>query len=846
MKHYKPPVIGKMILWSILNYRHPDTVIGDFEEVYNEIARNRNLFIAKTWYWFQIILIIPSFIKNAIYWGITMFANYFKIALRVIKKHRVFSFINISGLAVGMACCFLILLWVKDELSYDKHHENHERLYRTVLNVDGDWWTSAPWALAPILKREYPEVNMFTRYAVRTGLVSNGDTGSYETIAFVDPDFFEMFTFSFLGRYQSSPLTSLESVVITESTAKKYFGSEDPIGKVLTLNNDLKLTVTGVIKDPPTTSHMHFSLLAPVRLFGEERLNTWYIESSSYVLLQENTSLDALREKISDVPMKYDTRTNKSTILDLQPITRIHLYSLYGGGNILYVYLFSTIAIFVLLIACINFMNLSTARSDIRAKEVGLRKVVGARRINVIEQFFGESLLFSFIALFFAIGLVFLFLPSFNNLAQKNLRLDLGGNTFILVGLIAITLFTGIVSGSYPALFLSAFHPVRILKGSHSSSSKKPLLRKALVITQFALAIIFIIGTIIVYKQLNYIRNKELGFNRQHVISLPINRPIAQNYQAFKTELLQNPQIAGVTSATGRPTQVGNINPVYWEGRGPDQYEIFKFIRVDYDYIKTFEMEIVDGRDFSRESPTDRECYIVNEEAVRFMKLEQPVGKLFSIWENQGTIIGVIKDFHSRPLHNEIEPLVITMWDNSDWAFSYIFARISPENIPQTLEYVEKAWKKFSPNYPFEYLFLDDVFEQQYRADQQIGTIFKYFTILAIIISCLGIFGLAAFMAEQRTKEIGVRKVLGASVLEIVSLISKEFLILLAFANAIAWPIAYFFINRMLNNYAYRTGIALWVFLLAGASACAIAMITVSFHAVKAARTNPINALRYE
>ncbi len=773
-----------------------------------------------------------------------MIKNYLKIAFRVIKKHKGYSFINIAGLAVGMACCVLILLWVQDELSYDTFHQNYREIYRTVLNVEDQWYSSSPWALAPILESEYPEVIAATRYRYNTLLVTYGDRSFNEQVAFVDPDFFEIFTFLIIQGDSTNPFPTLYSAVITERTAAKYFGREDPIGKALTINDRFKFSVTGIIENVPSNSSLELDIIAPVKIFGEETLNSWALESGSFLLLQKNASPDALGEKIAGITMERDKRTDMTVTTYIRPLSRMHLHSLGGGGNIIYIYIFSTIAIFVLLIACINFMNLATARGSTRAKEVGMRKVVGAQRNHVIKQFFGESLLLSFIALIFAIGLVLLFLPGFNNLAQKSLRLDLGGNLPILFGLIGITLFTGMISGSYPAFFLSAFHPVKVIKGSYSGKSAKPLLRKSLVVIQFTIAIVLIIGTLVMVRQLDYIRNKELGFNRQQVISLPMNPGLREAYESFKNELLQHSAVVSVTSATSRPTQVGNINPVYWEGRGPEQYETMNFIACDYDYIKTFEMEIVQGRDFSRDFPTDLQNYIVNEEAVKFMGLKDPVGKLFSIWQNKGQIIGVVKNFHSRSLHNEIVPVCITL--NQEWGPNYVFVRLKPANISQALNEVEEIWKKSSPHFPFAYQFLDEVFEEQYRTDQRTGAIFKYFAILAVFISCLGILGLAAFTAEQRTKEIGIRKILGASVSGIVSLVSREFIILLALANAIAWPAAYFLSRRLLDSYAYRTGITVWIFVTAGALALAVALFTVSFQALKAARTDPAKALRYE
>ena len=840
--------IPSIFVWLLCHLADPEdaqSLVGDVEEDYKDICLQRGKFRAKCWAWHQVLISLPPFFKSYIYWSVTMIKNYLKIAFRVIKKHKGYSFINITGLAVGIACCVLILLWVQDELSFDKFHKNHKQIYRTALNLEGRWTTSSPWALAPILKREYPEILMATRYRNNDLLFTYEDKNFNEETAFVDPDFFDIFTFPWVMGSQDSPFPTMNSIVITERTATKYFGSEDPLGKTLTANNRTKLAVTGIIKNVPANSTLTFDILAPVKLFGEETLNSWSLESSTFILVQKNTSPDALREKIAGITMEYDKRTSKEVLTGINPLSRMHLYSLEGGGNIIYIYIFSTIAIFILLIACINFMNLSTARGSTRAKEVGMRKVVGARRAHVIKQFFGESLFLSFVSLLFAVGLVYLFLPGFNNLAQKSMKLDLGSNLPVLIGLLGITLFSGMVSGSYPALFLSSFRPANVIKGSHFASSSKPLLRKALVVTQFSIAIVLIIGTIVTAKQLNFIRTKELGFNRQHVISLPMNTALQESYESFKNEALNHHSVINVTSATGRPTRVGNINPVYWEGKGPEQYEVIKFIACDHNYIKTFEMEMAQGRDFSRDFPTDIQNYIVNEEAVKLMGFEDPVGKLFSIWQYEGQIIGVVKNFHSRPLHNTIEPLVLTL-AQQNWGPSYVFLRIGPENISQTLDDLAKTWKKFAPNYPFDYLFLDEAFEQLYRTDQRTGTIFKYFAILAIFISCLGIFGLAAFTAEQRTKEIGIRKVLGASVSGIVSLISREFVMLLTLANVIAWPIAFFLMNRMLKSYAYRTGLSAWIFLMAGAMAYFIALLTVSFQAYKAARTDPARSLRYE
>jgi len=774
-----------------------------------------------------------------------MFFNYLKIAFRNIRKHKAFSFINITGLAVGMACCVLILLWIRDELSYDRFHQNYKELFRTAVNEEGQWWSSSPWALAPLLKANYPEIERSTRVALRDILAAYEDKSFNETTAFVDPDFFGMFTFPFVEGNPETAFSALQSIVLTQEAAARYFGQDPPLGKALTINGASQLTVTGIIENVPSNSHLEFDMVAPVRLFGEGIDTNWSYESACYLLLQKNVSPEAFQEKISGIVMEYDKRVDTERTLHLRPITQIHLRFDAGGSSVANIYLFGTIALFILIIACINFMNLSTARASTRAKEVGLRKVVGARRSFIVRQFFGESLFISGLALCLAVLMVILLLPSFNTLAQKNLRLNSGGNLFILLSLAGITLFTGLAAGSYPALFLSSFRPIRVLRRTHLSDSKKPFLRRALVILQFSIAVTLILGTLIVFRQLDFIRNRDLGFEREQVISLPINRAIVSSYDSFKNELLQNPGVVHVSAATSRPNQVGNVNPVYWEGRGPDQYQAMRFVSADWDYIDTFEMQLVAGRDFNRDLPTDRENYIVNEETVKLMGIKEPVGKLFSIWEREGQIIGVVKNFHLNSLRNEIEPLVITMHTNV-WNPSFVFLKIKPDNTRETLKSIEKTWNAFAPGFPFNFLFLDEAFENMYQADRRTGTIFKYFTLLAILISCLGIFGLSAFMAEQRTKEIGVRKVLGASLSSIITLITKEFVILVILANVFAWPLAYYIMHKMLNAYAYRTNIPLWLFLFSGFLALTIALMTVSYQAVKAARTDPVRALRYE
>jgi putative ABC transport system permease protein len=843
-KRPSPAAVG--ILRRLADPGEAPGLAGDFEEDYADLRDRRGRIPAWLWLWFQILISLPSFVKSALYWRQTMFANYLRSAWRNLIKHKVFSVINIAGLAVAMACCILIFLWVKDELSFDRFHPNSDRLYRAVLRTEGTWWESSGWALAPTLKREFPEIQKATRVCIRSVLFSFEDKSLYRSVAFVDPDFLEMFGFPLRKGNPGSALAVKESAVVTETTARALFGNADPLGKPLSINTDqFQTAITGIIADPPLNSHFQFDVLVPVKILGEDVDTDWSYESECHVLLAANASLDDIREKIAPIVMKYDTRTKTERTLDLQPLTRIHLHNLGGGGPILYVYIFATIAVFILLMACINFMNLATARAGARAKEVGLRKVVGARKSDVVRQFYGESLLHAGLALLLAVGLVVLVLPAFNHLAEKSLHLSLTHDSSVLVALLVIALGTGLVSGSYPALYLSSFRPAAVLKSASSSGASRPRLRRILVVAQFSIAVVLLIGTAAVYKQLSYIRNVNLGFNRHHVVTMALNRNIRSKYQLLKDELLRDPGVVNVTASSGRPTQVGNINPIWWEGRPPGQYETMNYVATDHDYVKTFEMEIVAGRDFSRAYETDAENYLVNEAAVRKMGLRDPVGKQVSIWDNKGLILGVVKDFHNRPLTQEITPTVFTL-RTKNWPAGIMAVRVRPEDILRTMDRIESTWRRLVPGQPFDPVFLDQSFDDLYRSDRRMGVVFRDFAGLAIFISCLGIFGLAAYTAGQRTREIGVRKVLGASTRGIISLISREFMILVTVANVIAWPIGYFLTNRLLQSYAYRTKVTFWVFLGAGVLAYLIALLSVSYQALKAAGADPVKALKYE
>ena len=785
-----------------------------------------------------------------------MIKNYLKIALRNIARHKGYSFINITGLAIGMACCILILLWVNDELSYDRFHENADGICRVVQDINftdhSTTWAISQGPLGPSLKKDFPEIKNMVRITGRGVRFSYKDNSFDEVVGMADGSIFEVFTFPLLKGDSAAALTDPNSIVLTEEMADKYFGDEDPMGKVLKADNQYDFLVTGILKKFPRNSHLQYDLLIPF-VFGRElnyTVDSWRnSQFSTYVQLQKGISPKEAVKKISDYLYEKPT-LEKDARLNLQPLIRIHLYSDYEfdaqSGDISNVRIFSLVAFFILLIACINFMNLTTARSGNRSREVGIRKVAGAARTDILKQFFGESILLTFIALVFAVGLVLLLLPVFNDLAAKELSLVTSGTWPVLLGLFILSLVTGVFSGSYPALFLSAFQPVKVLKGTFRSGKKGSVFRKVLVVTQFSLTVLLIISTIFVYHQLNYMKNKKLGYDREHLVYFRMRGDVYNKFDAFKEELLRNTGISGVTASSNVPTYgYAFSNSLWkWEGQNPDEELLMRAVFVSEDYFKTFGIEMTEGRAYSRKYSTDEaEALVVNEAAVKAMRMDSPLGKRLGIRENQARIIGVVKNYHFRSLQQNIDPLILIFNPKNT---GVVFARLQAENIPATLSFIEDVFKKFAPGYPFNYRFLDDALDSLYRSEQRIGTLFRYFSILAILISCLGLFGLASFMAEQRTKEIGIRKVLGASVSQIMMLLSREFTKWVIVANVIAWPVAYYAVRHWLRSYAYSVNITLWPFILAAALAFFIALITVSFQAFKAASAAPVDAIQYE
>ncbi|UCE40261.1 MAG: ABC transporter permease [Candidatus Aminicenantes bacterium] len=843
----KIPKIPFWFLKQIYSFDSADAYSGDIEEEFAEIQKCQGRTKAKRWIWSHAIAAIPRWGHHLVTWRTTMFKNYFKIALRNFLRHLGYTFINVAGLAIGITCCILIMLWVQDELSFDRFHENADDLYVATFS-NGSKVT--PTALSGFLKTEYPEIILTSRYSAQgRDLLKYEDTDIYqEGGVMVDPDFLNMFTLPLLKGNPEIALDDPNSILLSEQVAKKLFDTSDPLGQILTYNTRVDLKVTGVFEDYPSNSHMQFQYILPLELakIHNRNLNTWEVNNiRTYVQLRKNTPVEDVDAKITDVVERHRPQDKRS--MSLQPITRVHLNPYHhSGGAILYVYLFSAMAFFILLIACINFINLTTARSSNRAREVGIRKTVGAFRSHLIRQFFSESIVLTMIASGLAMGLVFFFLPMFNSLTGKTFTWELLIQQAVVAGIFVIIFLTVILAGSYPSLVLSRFQPVNVLKGGRLTGAKGSLFRKVLVVLQFSLSIFLILGTLMIFRQVHYLRAHDVGYDRENIVYFGIGSRFRQNYDTIKTALLSHSNIQNVTLTDIAPYRWqsnAGYGDVHWEGKTNQQVKMV-MMNVDYDYLDTFGLTMAQGRFFSQDYSTDAsDAYVVNQAAVRAMEMDDPIGKELKVWDLNKRIIGVVQDYHFESLHNEIIPMAMRIDPN--W-HNQACVRISPYRIPDTLAFLESKWKEIYPEYPFEYRFLDDTIANQYRSEQAIGRIVTVFTILALFISCLGIFGLSSYTAEQRTKEIGIRKVLGATVSSIIRHISKEFVVLIVIANVIIWPLAYFAQSRWLQTFAYRINIGWWTFILTGIVVLVLSLLTVSWQIIRAATANPVDSLRYE
>ena len=782
-----------------------------------------------------------------------------KVALRNLLKHKGHSFINIFGLSLGMSCCLLLFLWVQEELSYDRYHEKASRIFRVVnqYEVDGQVKRSAASSapLAPALLADFPEVEKAVRLGTNGFLVSCKDKYFIEQIFFADPEFFEIFNFPIVQGNQKTALKEPDAILISETMKNKYFGEEEPLGKILILDEKKTFQVTGVFKDIPPNSHFRFDFLGNFAGYASKDLTNWGVSNYyTYILVKETSSFAGLKEKLPLFIEKYRGKAaveKYKTKYLLQPLTTIHLHSnlkneIEPNSDVGTVYSFSAVALFVLFIACINYINLTTAMYMKREKEIGLRKIFGALRPQLLYEFLLEALFFSLIALVLALILTKLFLPFFNSISGKSLIIDILDNLLLFPVIFGIFLTVGGISGLFPAVFLSSRPPVNTLKGTFNTIGRASFYRRFLVVFQFAISIVFIIATLIIIKQSRYITAKNLGFTKDNMICIPIHtKTVQEKYQTIKSEFLRLANVRAASASTFLPEKnYWYVN--YWrEGINTDENPMIHCLNVDEDFIRTFEIKILKGRSFSERFPADREStYILNESAVKEFGWESPPGKKFKLGSGKvGTVIGIIQDFYFRSLYHEIKPAVL--YFSPQW-FAYFSVRISPYAIPGTLNLLKKKWQEILPGEPFSYSFLDDDIDNLYKTEWRLGKIFTVVAILAIIIACLGLLGLAVFSTGQRTKEIGIHKVHGASVGRIVLLLSREFTGCVLLANIIAWPIAWYTMNKWLKNFAYRTDMSIGLFFMSGAIVLIIALLTIGYKTMAAASANPVNTLRYE
>ncbi len=799
-----------------------------------------------------------------------MFQNYLSVAVRNLRRHPAYSLINIAGLAIGMATCILILLYIQDELSYDRYHPQADRAYRIVDDIESGGQTvqtaGTPTAWGPALKRDFPEIEFLVRMR-GTGsawVVDLGNTIYYERkVIWAEPELFEMFSMPLVSGDPGTALVEPYSMVISEDLAFKYFGADDPMGKVVNLDNRWDFTVTGVMKNIPTNSHMRPDMFVSYTTMNVTRfryLGDWeyHLNLYTYIRLRENVSPDEFEAKLPAFLERHAGDQYREAGISLrpslQPLVDIHLYSNRESehepnGDIRYVALFMAIVFLILIIACINFINLATARSEMRAREVGVRKVMGANRIQLIRQFLGESVLMAGLAAIVAVIMVQFALPGVNEIAGKQLALPLT-DWIVLAALALGTALIGLTAGSYPAAYLSGFLPAVVMKGNPETGKKGLGMRQALVVIQFSMSIFLLVSAAVIYDQLEYIQTKRLGFDKEHVMVVPITGSHQiPNTPVLKQRLAGMPGVAGIATTTGLPgMRVLPIMEVRPEGMRPEDHLMMATLHVDENFLDVMNIDVVAGRNFSPDWGTDTtRGVLLNETAVRYLGWGAPadaIGRQFERLSFEGVVpgrvIGVVRDFHLRTIHEEIEPAAIM----TSTYHIFVLIRIEPEGISETIGRIEEVWNDVDPRFPLDYTFLDEDFDALYRTDHQLGEIFVVFAFLAIFVACLGLLGLASFSIQQRTREIGIRKVVGSSVSGIVMLLSKDFMKYVLLANVIAWPLAYFIMGNWLQNYAYAAEIRFEWFLAGGVLALVIAWLTIGAHAVVASRRNPVNALR--
>ena len=867
--HRNPPHAAKLLIQWMSLYEEDFSWEGDLEEEYRDRAQAGGCGRARLWYLFQVIKSLPPYAKYIVFWSIIMLKNYLITALRNIKRQKVYSFLNLTGLTIGIACFMLISLYVRDELSYDRYHKDADRIYRISAEhpfvyhgKNQSAITPAP--LAPALKDELPEVAASVRITDASDVLLSVGEKSFleEAVLFAGQGLFDVFSFSFLQGDPGQALDHPNSIILSQTMAVKYFGRVNPIGKIIQYSGRHDLTVTGIIKDMPSNSHFRTDFILPFKFYGiinNDDLKSWQSSGYyTYMRLAEDADPASMENKLEGFLARSAPpgQSLEGFRYFLQPLTRIHLYSdLIGeigpNGSIKNVYIFGVIAFLILLIACINYMNLVTARAAQRSREVGIRKVVGAKRGQITRQFFVETILMAFLALLIATLLVYAFLPSFNSFVGKTMTFDPIRHPELLAWMSGLIFGIAVLAGIYPAWIISSLSPVSGIKGLLKRRTRGLSLRNFLVVLQFSISIILIICTMAVRGQLSFIRKTDVGYQRDQIVTLRIRDPeIRRNLRNIKADLLKNTRISAVATSSNLPHRITNLHRVRLPGAVDEDYLAIYQTNVDYDFLDLFEIELAEGRSFSREIPSDgRDAVILNEAAVKALGFSDPLDKeiifpLHGGTEQRVRIIGVMKNFNMLSLHQKIEPLHLSL-DASE-SQRYLSVKINSDDPEETLAYISDTMALISSVFPFEYQFFDDVFLEVYRNDQRMAEMFNIFALLAIFIACLGLFGLASFATEQRVKEIGIRKVLGASVSSISARLSLEFTRSVLASNLIAWPVAYLIMAKWLQNFAYKTSLGIGIFILSALFALGLALLTVLYQSIKAASANPVRALKYE
>ena len=833
-------------------------LLGDYAEFYREIFKRKGWLIANLWYWMQILVIIPTNIWNSTKWSLVMIWNYLKIAYRNIKKHKGYSLINIAGLTVGMACCFMIMVYVQYELSYDTFHEKAQYIFRIQKQYPrGDTSVITFGPLASAITAEYPEVVQAVRIEHRDEYevaVRFQNKSYYERGFYVDKNFFDMFSYNIFQGDTKTALAEPYSLVISKALAEKYFGNQDPLGKTITIidNESYDAKITGVFDNIPGNSHLQFDFLASMvtlrKIYDKDNFGeTWQgYDFLTYIEFGDNVDVKAFEKKLQAFIEKHQNREADGHFL--MPLKDIHLksrdnFEILKDSDLQNIHFLSLVAYLILVIACINYLNLTTAKALIRIKEIGVRKTLGANRKQLILQFLYESLFISAIALFLAVLLTVALLPAFNTLVNREINIHFLGNLTLLPELIGFVIIVGLLSGIYPAFYITSLQTVKSTSGCYGRSTTKSRLRNLFVTFQFCVSIGLIAGTIIVIRQLYYIKTTDIGYEREHVLSMPIRDDVIRNnLESIKTELLKNPAVQAVSASSHIP------NRITWGGSlNAKDNEVVRTnsCAVDFDYVELFDIDIVEGRAFSQDYMSDRNgAFLLSETIVQRLGWESPLGKECTHWGYKtGQVVGIFRDFHFRSLHQEVRPLYLIL-DQS--RARVMFVKIQSDDMQAVVTFVDEIISAWNPSHPFQFSFLDDAFNDMYKSEQQFGKIIVIFSSLAIFVACLGLLGLISFSAEIRTKEIGIRKVLGASTAQVLNQMTKVYFIIIGIAALVAFPISYLLLCKWLRNFAYRIDLRMWPFLLSGFLVLFIAVMTLSWQTVKAATANPVNSLRYE